>query len=444
MDMRIASLGSPSITSPLVLAVIAFLLFTLYLDSPSHLYFDELRYVPAARQILARGVNENWSHPDFAKMLIASGIKLFGDHPLGWRFMSAVFGVVAVLGTYWLGLILFRDRQAAVLSAALVLFNQMLFVHARIATLDIFTTGFMIPAMALHARVWLEPGSVSDRQRRAGLGLAGFAFGLAAAAKWIAFVPLFASFCLQVFASHEGKGKRIRDGMIFLLGSAAFAYFLTLLPLLGMEHPAYAPKLATTAALVSAASPAPTAPAVTTPVEYGLVELLRLQLEMLRTHLFYFNPHPYYSPWYSWPIQMRTMWYHRDIWPDGAHESAVALIGNPVVLWVGILAATYAVARIWRRPSRPALFLVAMYFPLFVVWGALPRVASLLYYYLPSAVLLGPILVFAARELRVPKAAQVAYFAAVVAAFAFFYPLLANRVVTGPDRAARIWFSTWK
>ena len=56
---------------------------------PSKPYFDEIHYLPAARELLERGLYINREHPLFAKQLIALGIALFGDNPLGWRIFSA-------------------------------------------------------------------------------------------------------------------------------------------------------------------------------------------------------------------------------------------------------------------------------------------------------------------------------------------------------------------
>ncbi|MEM1945263.1 MAG: hypothetical protein QXX57_05955, partial [Nitrososphaerota archaeon] len=47
--------------------------------------FDEYYYVPAARKLLA-GVAVNNEHPPLSKLLIALGIRLLGDNPMGWRF----------------------------------------------------------------------------------------------------------------------------------------------------------------------------------------------------------------------------------------------------------------------------------------------------------------------------------------------------------------------
>jgi dolichyl-phosphate-mannose-protein mannosyltransferase len=65
--------------------------------TPDHLYFDEVHYVPAARQMLEPVMSTpllNPMHPPLAKQLIAVSIRIFGDNPLGWRYSAALFGAV--------------------------------------------------------------------------------------------------------------------------------------------------------------------------------------------------------------------------------------------------------------------------------------------------------------------------------------------------------------
>ena len=70
------------------------------LGIPSKPYFDEVHYLPAARELLAlfetgAGDYRNREHPLFAKELIALGMGLIGDTPLGWRVMPWLCGVLA-------------------------------------------------------------------------------------------------------------------------------------------------------------------------------------------------------------------------------------------------------------------------------------------------------------------------------------------------------------
>src|SRR6201996_8902679 len=113
--------------------------------TPDKFYFDEVHYVPAARQMLEPPSSApllNPMHPPLAKQLIALSIEGFGDVPLGWRYPSVLFGALAIVAIYLCGLALFVAQGPAIAAALIAFFNQMLFVEARTAMLDIFALSF--------------------------------------------------------------------------------------------------------------------------------------------------------------------------------------------------------------------------------------------------------------------------------------------------------------
>src|SRR5450432_2731327 len=151
------------------------------LTTPEKLYFDEVHYVPAARQMLEPVMPVpilNPMHPPLAKELIALSIRTFGDEPLGWRYPSALFGALAIVAMYFCGLALFAAQGPAIATALLTFFNQMVFVQSRIAMLDIYALTFDLIGIAAFLH-----GFGRQRPHRA-FGLAGLAFGLATACKW--------------------------------------------------------------------------------------------------------------------------------------------------------------------------------------------------------------------------------------------------------------------
>ena len=119
--------------------------------TPEKFYFDEVHYVPAARQMLEPVMREpilNPMHPPLAKQLIALSIRSLGDGPLGWRYPAVLFGSLALVAVYLCGLALFAAQGPAIAATLLAFFNQMLFVQSRIAMLDIFALAFSLFAIA--------------------------------------------------------------------------------------------------------------------------------------------------------------------------------------------------------------------------------------------------------------------------------------------------------
>jgi dolichyl-phosphate-mannose-protein mannosyltransferase len=100
---------------------------------------------PAGRDPMAE-------YPPTTKLLIAAGIKVFGDDPLGWRIMPLVCGVVALLGLYWLTRSLGAGPWLAVGAVAIMATDNLVLVQSRMPTPDIVVLAFMLVGAALYLR----------------------------------------------------------------------------------------------------------------------------------------------------------------------------------------------------------------------------------------------------------------------------------------------------
>jgi hypothetical protein len=172
-----ARLRHPS--APLVLLAVISLLSLgarfAWLDQPCHspcttaadhtLVFDESYYVNAARVIAglkppagapyARapgGTDPNSEHPQLAKLVIAAAIELFGDGPFAWRIGSILLGSIAILGMFALVRAGGGGRWPALGASALMAADNLLLVHSRIGTLDIYALAAMLCAVTLYLR----------------------------------------------------------------------------------------------------------------------------------------------------------------------------------------------------------------------------------------------------------------------------------------------------
>jgi dolichyl-phosphate-mannose-protein mannosyltransferase len=173
-----------SASTPLILLAVVSLLSlaarSLLLDEPcaspctraaDHtLVFDEAYYVNAARVIAGlrppagahyadapSGTDPNAEHPQGVKLIMAAAIEIFGDGPFAWRIGSLLFGSIAILGMFamvrWAG----GGRWSALCAATLMACDNLLLVHGRIGTLDIYVVAAMIWGVALYlrGRPWL-------------------------------------------------------------------------------------------------------------------------------------------------------------------------------------------------------------------------------------------------------------------------------------------------
>jgi len=196
------------------------------------LIFDEDYYVNAARVIdrmappagapyanSPLATDPNSEHPPLAKLIIAGGIELFGDGPFAWRFPSVLLGTVAILGMFALVRAAGGGRWTALGAAALMAADNLMLVHGRIGTLDIYAVAAMVWAAALYLR---------GRPI-----LAGVVVGVGACAKEVTPYVLFALVVLEVLRwvmRREGaRAALVRLVACIVASAGAFIALLTLL-----------------------------------------------------------------------------------------------------------------------------------------------------------------------------------------------------------------------
>jgi dolichyl-phosphate-mannose-protein mannosyltransferase len=400
------------------------------IDIPDHPYFDETHYVPAARQLLQTHFaipTLNLEHPPLAKELMAVSIWLFGDNPFGWRTMSAIFGALAMTGIYLCGRALFRDRRTALWATAIAGLNQILFVQARVAMLDIFALAFVLWGLAAFMMSFREQG-----RTRALLYAAGLCFGLATACKWsgvfgwgMCIAIAAAVLTLQTWHTQFQDPRptdwyrpdlwadmRARDWLMCLGLVPLAVYVASYLPVYGFSPAA----------------------------------LLEAQRRIFHDNATLVTPHPYMSAWPSWPFLLRPVWFLFEKAGDDRYW-AVLSVGNPVVLW-GAIPAILICLRDWivlRR--RDAFLIVASYAALYLGWIALPRAVGFSFYYLPSATVASLALAycFFRSESRRWLWARWMYLAAVFAGFLLFLPISAAYMETSLAGYERLmWFASWR
>jgi dolichyl-phosphate-mannose-protein mannosyltransferase len=390
----------------IILFLSAHLTLLVGVTTPDKFYFDEVHYVPAARQMLEPVMPSpmlNPMHPPLAKQLIALSIRAFGDEPLGWRYPGVLFGALAVVAMYFCGLALFAAQGPAIATALIAFFNQMLFVQSRIAMLDIFALAFGLFGVAAFLH-----GFRRARPQR-WFALAGLAFGLSIACKWSGlFVLAICIVIVAVIRLMQSWRTRFADGnaddwyqpdlwpdfrcyhfaACFIL-IPAIVYLSTFLPLYGLS----------------------------------LTDLVEAQRRIFTDNTTSaIAGHTYMSSWPSWPLLVRPVWYLFDKISDD-RIAAVVFLGNPVVLWPALPALAVCL-RDWIVARRADAFLIVSFWSgSWLAWALLPRTLSFLYYYLPSATLASLALVYVLRRGNNPRWLLWTFVAFAVTGFAAMLPI---------------------
>ncbi len=133
----------------IVLATLA--MHFIIISNPSELILDEQHYVPDARSISANHTTDRQEHPPLGKLVILGGMELFGDNPWGWRIFPILFGTASIILFYFLCRKLGISRDGASIAVFLFAFENLTFVQACVAMLDVFYLTFMMAAFLLYA-----------------------------------------------------------------------------------------------------------------------------------------------------------------------------------------------------------------------------------------------------------------------------------------------------
>lgn len=392
---------------------------------PSAPYFDEVHYLPAARAMLEGSAWLNREHPLLGKELIAAGIWLWGDTPLGWRMPALIFGTVllfSAMRTLWFAS---YSRFASLAYGVLLATGFLLFVQSRIAMLDIFMAAFFAVAVWQYVAAMREPETGQWR-----LALAGVALGLSMASKWnvvfLAMVPGLLFFGARLTAgrrrlltSRRGipvPGVSLLEAGLWLGLVPLFVYWLTFLPAYFVEQSPLHPG--------------------------GFIALHQTILDLQSSVI---KPHPYQSDWPQWVLNTRPIWYlYEDI--DGA-QRGVLMIGNPLTMVLGLPALIWCLwsgvrHRRWDRWGAAVLFAVSLGMWLFVN----KPIQFYYHYFLPSCFLLAALALAldALREEGWRRAAHTGLVASVLV-FAWFYPILSAAPLAGPQSFTTwMWLDSWR
>jgi dolichyl-phosphate-mannose--protein O-mannosyl transferase len=411
----------------IVIFVCAHLAFLAGLTTPEKFVFDEVHYVPAALQMLEPKGDEpmlNPMHPPLAKQIIALSIHFLGDSAFGWRYPAAVFGALSVVAIYLCALALFARQSAAIAAGLIAFFNQMLYVQARIAMLDIFALAFALFGIAAFLF-----GYRRERPHRL-FAVAGICFGLSASCKWSGLFPFATALAIVILIrllqrwrtqfADPNEADWYRPGLWPGFRLHHFAICLVVLPVI-----AY---LASFVVLYG----------------FSLSDLVEAQRRIFADNTTTaIAGHTYMSSWPSWPFLIRPVWYLFDK-ADDNNIAAIVLLGNPLVLWAALPALGVALRDVIVARRADAFLVLAFYFGPYLAWALLPRTLGFLYYYLPAATTAALALVYALTRASVPRWLLWAYVAVAGAGFAAMLPISAAFIGTSMATFNRlIVFQSW-
>jgi dolichyl-phosphate-mannose--protein O-mannosyl transferase len=387
--------------APLAVAILAAVLRMWDLGNPHSVVFDETFYVKDSWSILHLGYEGSWpdnadasfnaghvnvftsnpefvAHPPLGKWIIALGMAVFGaENSFGWRFSTAVVGVLAVITVMLLARKLFRSTLVAVVAGFLMAIDGNAIVMSRVALLDnsvmfVALLGFVCIVFdrdwqARRMRAWLDDKRAAGGDPAWGPTLwwrpwligAGILFGLDAGVKWSGFyfLAFFAVYVVIVDAV-----TRRRAGIPFWVSASilkqAPATFVLMVPIALASYIAtWSGWLLTTGGyyrdFAQTAGQAWTGALAWVP--HWAQSLWHYQVEMYNYSINLHVPHPYQSNPLTWLFMIRptSMYYQGAKLGQGGCtsadcSSAITDLANPLIWWAAAAACFYLLYRLVR------------------------------------------------------------------------------------------------
>jgi dolichyl-phosphate-mannose-protein mannosyltransferase len=378
------------------------------LTFPGQRIWDEIYFPVMARKYL-EGVYFFDLHPPLGKFILATTIFLFGDTPLGWRLMPLLFGVALIPLGAALGWYLIGHRVAALLFAAFIAGETFLIAYSRIGIMDGIMVFFTLATLL--AAVLIE--------RRGQVLWVAVLLGLAISIKW-------AVFMIVVPAGYVLWRKGLLKPFVASLWVSAVIYIVIV----------YLGQLWNVTG-----------------------NPLQAWQETWAWHLQAFEkvtaaiPNPWSSPWWSWPLMLRTIRLSPLFATATGDLQVIAAIGNPV-LWysstLAVLVSLFDVARrlIARKPlvDDPLVPIILGYVALLLPWIPGTRLPYI-YNYLPCYAFALMALVYWLVRLWGNRPGGpwvvVAFTVLALASTLYFIPLAAGLPIDSAGLQQRVWIESW-
>ncbi len=424
-------------------------------------YFDEIYHARTGFEHLNGTAPYETSHPPLGKVIMSWFIAIFGMTPFGWRFAGALCGILMLPAMYMLVKQLFKRTDLAFIGMMLMTLDCMHFTQTRIATIDSYPVLFIILSYFFMLRFMQRDIVLAEMKTLLpDLALSGFFMGCGFASKWIGayagvgLAVLYFWTCLRhmrlqheaialqrdasaVFNREEREILDIRENstkkrivflclwcLLFFVAIPLTIYLLSYIPYFAYREFSSLWEY------------------MKTVYEANFVG----QYSMLGYHS---TPgmgmdHPFYSPWYEWPLMMRPMYYSSPAYTPDGWSYALFCFGNPWVWVGGIVGIAYTLYR-WAIRHRYALqgedasirlyssswdvtpaFILIGLLAQFLPWVLVPR-GTYIYHYFASIpfLILGIVLMIQRLTDRWPKQGKtgwVTYLALCLVWFVLLFP----------------------
>ena len=421
--------------------------------------FDEIYHGRTAYEFIHGLAAYETTHPPLGKTIISWGVRLFGMNPFGWRFMSAIFGILMLPLIYMFGKTLFHKSLGAASVTILLAFDCMHFTLSRIATIDIFAAFFILLMFYLMLRYiqidrhgsakylfkikipgLKRPLKITVIESWVPLGLCGIAMGWGIATKWTAVYAgagLGVIFLWYLLNHYPARLRQLLVFCVVFFGMIPLSIYIISYRYFVMNSSLSEPILAIVEKIFG---PYPFAPGY-------FLSIIENTYSMFTYHAKLEATHYYSTPYYDWPTIRMPLLYATDyVSVENNLMSSVSCMGNPAIWWFGIPCILFCIYRFLLKKDMRAGFLVAAYLIQYLPWFFVSRI-TFIYHYFPASLfmilMIGYVLHLLAEYKPWGRNIAYAYLAVAVIIFFIFYPVISGIPGNRDYQFALRWLGDW-
>lgn len=369
-----------------------------YLNST---YFDEIYFARAAYDYVYNIEVYEWTHPPLGKLIQAIPIKITNTMaPFYYRVMGNIAGILMIVVMYIFGLALFKTRKYAIFSSLLMFFDCFHFAHTRMGTVDSFLVLFIMLSIYFMYR-YLQQKNIKKN-----LFLSGLFFGLATSVKWTGMLAGLALAILYFTDMIKNKRKPVK------LITYGFCFFVFIPLAIYLSCYLFFPMDGT----------------AKTPTINSIIETTE---NMYNYHSQLEATHSFSSPWYTWPLNYKPVWYYNNK-VDHYNRGTIVGIGNIAIWWSGIVSLIYLLYRLIRKKEKEDYLLIISVLSMWLPYIFIGRV-MFLYHFFPAL----PFIMLAITRLfhdLVEKTKKDyilgMYVITIATVFILYYPVISGTITT--------------
>jgi len=436
----------------IIILTLSLLTRFIFFGHPNETIFDEVHF---GKFISGYYTREYFFdiHPPLGKLAIAGFAKLFDFKPefaftdigdkypdkqyMILRFLPSLAGALLPVVIYLLLIQVGLNPLASFLGGLLIVFENALLAQSRYILLDSFLLLFGFLSFLLYFK-----SKDQTSYPKLHLILFGFFAGLAVSVKWTGLsflmLPLLFEF-IQVIRTKSFK--KVFTVLIPPFLIACLVYFviflahLTLLNKSGQGDPFMSIGFQKTLIGNRYADDKATPSNI-------FQKFTELNAEMYKANQRLTAEHPYSSPWYSWPLMTRPIYY----WVNA--NERIYLIGNPIIWWASAVALLVFVLSLLKNLKSKtinnlSIFLITGYVINILPFIGVKRV-MFLYHYFTAYIFAIMILAWLINQRKNPKIIFGVLMTIIVLSFLFFSPLSYGLELSPKAYETRVWFNSWK